>query len=118
MLWRTSFRRLISVLLLVAIALALAAPAATRAQDKPKGEITVWGWKAALTDTLQKSGVLADFQAAYPDIKVNIVEYSPADVYQKLPLALSSGDGGPDVALVENSHLAQLVDLGGLMDLT
>jgi lactose/L-arabinose transport system substrate-binding protein len=116
MFWRSSIKRLICIIILGVIAISLAVPAT--AQDKPKGEITLWGWKAAVTDTLQKSGILTDFQAEYPDIKVNIVEYSPADVYQKLPLALSAGEGGPDVALVENSHLAQFIDLGGLMDLT
>src|SRR5581483_3289893 len=53
-----------------------------------------------------------------PGIQVDIVEYAPADVYQKLPLALSAGSAGPDVSLVENSHLAQIVALGGLADLT
>jgi lactose/L-arabinose transport system substrate-binding protein len=92
------------------------APEATPV-PKPTGKITVWGWKAAM-DVIRNSGVLADFQKEYPDIEVEIVEYAPADVYQKLPLALSAGTGAPDVSLVENSHLAQLVDLGGLADLT
>lgn len=87
------------------------------AVPKPTGKITVWGWKATM-DVIRNSGVLTDFQAEYPDIKVEIVEYSPTDVYQKLPLALSAGAGAPDVSLVENSHLAQFVNLGGLTDLT
>src|SRR5581483_7880757 len=91
-------------------------PEATSA-PKPTGKITVWGWKAAM-DVIRNSGVLADFQKEYPGIQVDIVEYAPADVYQKLPLALSAGSGGPDVSLVENSHLAQIVALGGLADLT
>jgi lactose/L-arabinose transport system substrate-binding protein len=87
------------------------------AAPKPTGKITVWGWKAAM-DVIRNSGVLDDFKKDYPDIEVEIVEYSPGDVYQKLPLALSAGTGAPDVSLVENSHLAQFVDLGGLADLT
>ena len=30
-----------------------------------------------------------------PDVEVEVVEYAPADVYQKLPLALQAGTGAP-----------------------
>ncbi len=85
---------------------------------KPSGKITVWGWTAALRDTLEASGVLDDFKAAFPDIEVEIVYYAPSDVYTNLPLALTAGTGAPDVCLVENSHLAEYVHMGGLLDLT
>lgn len=85
---------------------------------KPTGKITLWGWTAAIRDTLEASGVLADFQAEYPDIEVEVVYYAPSDVYTNLPLALTAGEGAPDVSLVENSHLAQYVHMGGLLDLT
>jgi lactose/L-arabinose transport system substrate-binding protein len=87
----------------------------------PSGTIIVWGWEAALNNTLEASGVLADFQAAYPDIEVEFLIMSPNDVYTNLPLALTAGEDLPDVVLVENSHLAQFVHMGGgvgLMDLT
>ena len=95
-------------------------PAATEAPvdaAKPSGKVTLWMWKAA-HDTLVNSGVLDEFKKEYPDIEVEIVEYAPADVYQKLPLALQAGTGAPDISLVENSHLAQIVALGGLTDMT
>src|SRR5215208_417909 len=63
-----------------------ATEAATEAAAKPSGTVTLWMWKAA-HDTLINSGVLDEFAKEYPDIKVEIVEYAPADVYQKLPLA-------------------------------
>jgi lactose/L-arabinose transport system substrate-binding protein len=94
---------------------------AAPAPPKPEGGIVVWGWQAALGDTLEASGVLADFQAAYPDVEVEFLIMDPDDVYTNLPLALTAGEGLPDVALVENSHLAQFVHMGGgvgLMDLT
>lgn len=87
-------------------------------KPKPTGKITLWGWTAAIRDTLEASGVLEDFKAEYPDIEVEIVYYSPPDVYTNLPLALTAGEGAPDVCLVENSHLAEYVHLGGLLDLT
>ena len=33
-------------------------------------------------------------------------------------LALQAGTGAPDISFVENSHLAQIVALGGLTDMT
>lgn len=89
--------------------------------DNPSGHILVWGWGAALTDTLEASGVLADFEAAYPDIEVEFLIMDPADLYTNLPLAITAGQDLPDVALVENSHLSQFVHMGGgtaLLDVT
>src|SRR5215211_2574248 len=94
-----------------------ATEAATEAAAKPSGKITIWMWKAA-HDTLTNSGVLDAFAKEYPDVQVEVVEYAPTDVYQKLPLALQAGTGAPDISLVENSHLAQIVSLGGLTDMT
>src|SRR5689334_14854597 len=96
------------------------APVATEAPTqaaKLSGKVTIWMWKAA-HDVLTKSGVLDAFAKEYPDVQVEVVEYAPADVYQKLPLALQAGTGAPDISLVENSHLAQIVALGGLTDMT
>ena len=69
-------------------------------------------------DPIRNSGLLDDFKAEYPDVEVNFVDYATADLYQQLQLAISSGVGAPDVALVESSHLAQFVDFGGLADIT
>jgi ABC-type glycerol-3-phosphate transport system substrate-binding protein len=96
------------------------APAATEAPTEASqlsGKVTIWMWKAA-HDALTNSGVLDEFKKVQPGVEVEIVEYNPADVYQKLPLALQAGTGAPDISLVENSHLAQIVALGGLTDMT
>lgn len=95
--------------------------AAEEPAEKPSGHIVVWGWQSALVDTIEASGVLADFKAEYPDIEVEFVITDPGDVYTNLPLAITAGQGLPDVALVENSHLAQIVYMGGgagLLDLS
>ncbi len=91
-------------------------PKATDA-PKPKGKITAWMWKAT-NDSIVNPGVVKDFNAEYPDIQVEWVIYNPQDVYQKLPLAIQAGTGAPDVAYVENSHIANYVKLGGFTDLT
>jgi ABC-type glycerol-3-phosphate transport system substrate-binding protein len=82
---------------------------------KPTGKITVWGWSY---DSFEKPGLMADFKAKYPDIEVEIVTYKAGDNYQNLQLAISAGQGAPDVVQIENSHLAQFVELGGLADIT
>ena len=85
---------------------------------KPSGNLVIWCWKSAWDDTIVISGALEKFQALYPDVKIEKVEYRPPDLYQKLPLALQAGTGAPDIACVESSRLAQFVALGGLTDLT
>ncbi|MCI0398797.1 MAG: sugar ABC transporter substrate-binding protein [Chloroflexi bacterium] len=85
---------------------------------KPEGNIVLWGWTAAIRDTLEAAGIVEDFNAEFPDVSVEITYYAPQDVYTNLPLALTAGEGAPDVALVENSHVAEYVHLGGLLDLT
>src|SRR5919198_1076490 len=80
-----------------------------------KGQLTVWGWDAAIKSL---KVVDAGFQQAYPNISVKYVAKPPEDTYRNIQLALSAGSGAPDVSVIEDSHLAQFVKLGGLADLT
>jgi ABC-type glycerol-3-phosphate transport system substrate-binding protein len=96
---------------------ATSAPASS-APATISGKLTVWCWKSAWTDAIVKSGALDAFQAQYPDVQIEYVELAAPDIYQTLPLALQAGTGAPDFACVETSHLAQMVALGGLADLT
>jgi len=82
---------------------------------KPSGKITLWGWSY---DAMQSTGLVDDFQKAYPDIQLDFVKYGAGDTYQNLQLAISAGTGAPDVVQIENSHLAQFVGLDGLLDIT
>jgi lactose/L-arabinose transport system substrate-binding protein len=116
-------RKLIVFLLMTAVffvpLMSLNAQEATLAPDTSlSGKITIWGWTSAIRDTLEASGVLAAFKAAYPNVEVDITYYKPDEVYTNLPLALTAGQGACDVCLVESSHLANYVHLGGLLDLT
>ncbi len=108
----------LTALLIVALGLPAVALSPVQATDTLSGKIVVWGWKSAMTDTLVASGVLDDFRAEYPAVEVEIQEYAPQDVYVNFPLALTAGETDPDVVYIESSHLAQIVALGGLMDLT
>ncbi|MFQ5834485.1 MAG: ABC transporter substrate-binding protein [bacterium] len=77
--------------------------------------LTVWWW-----DYWQKgmNAAIEEFGELYPEIKIDQVIMGPADVYENLLLALSAGEGAPDIVGLENSHLAQFVALGGLYDIT
>jgi ABC-type glycerol-3-phosphate transport system substrate-binding protein len=78
------------------------------------GDLVIWGWESA-AQSLQT--VEADFTAAYPNINVEYVIADPATTYQNLQLAISGG-GTPDISVIEDSHLAQFVELGALADIT
>jgi len=80
-----------------------------------KGSLTIWGWKDSL-DALKLQD--ADFTAAYPGISYQYVARPPADTYRNIELAITAGSGGPDVALIEDSHLTAYVQLGAMADLT
>jgi len=85
------------------------------AVDAKKTTLTVWCWEYQ-----QKciNSVLDGFHKLYPDIDIEYKIMGPADLYDNLLLALSAGEGAPDVSGCENSHLAQFVALGGLYDIT
>ncbi len=108
---------------LVAAGLALTvtacgAPAASTTASAPASasgpvEITVWAWEPTLKD------VVTAFQAANPDIKVNLQNVGGAgDTYTKLDNALAAGSGAPDVAQVEYYAIGQYAIPGKLADLT
>jgi lactose/L-arabinose transport system substrate-binding protein len=116
--------RLLPVAALVLVALAAAAaggaarlgggaPAAnTRGQDS---KLEIWCWSGAV-DALK--AVDAGFSRAHPDIEVKYTQLAPADLYQKLQLAVAAGSGFPDISCIEDSHLYQIVKLGPLADIT
>ncbi|GLX10136.1 sugar ABC transporter substrate-binding protein [Microbispora sp. NBRC 16548] len=79
------------------------------------GSITVWAWEPTLKQ------VVADFQAKYPKVKVNLVNAGTGnDQYTALQNAIKAGSGVPDVAQVEYYALPQfalaksVADLGAL----
>jgi ABC-type glycerol-3-phosphate transport system substrate-binding protein len=111
------FKKMFFILVLSALVLPLVVVNPVLGQDKPTGEITVWAWKP-VWDGITAAKLLDGFATAFPDIKVNQVVYGTGDVYQKLQVAMSAGTGAPDVVLIEDSHIGQFVDLGGLSDMT
>lgn len=67
-----------------------------------KAELTVWGWGAGLKG-LQAN--LAGFNQAYPNIKVNLTEIEPPQLYKRLEAGLLAGGAGlPDLVQVETER--------------
>lgn len=67
-------------------------------------------------DTMQSMVDL--FNSEHPDIQVNHSPMAQADLYEKLPLAVQTGSGVPDVIICHISHIAQLTDDGFLTDVS
>jgi multiple sugar transport system substrate-binding protein len=68
------------------------------------GTITLWAWEPTLKQ------VVADFQAKYPKVKVDLVNAGTGnDQYTALQNAIKAGSGVPDVAQVEYYALPQFV---------
>jgi ABC-type glycerol-3-phosphate transport system substrate-binding protein len=93
----------------------VASPVSITPNPDIQGSLAIWGWDAAIA-SLQL--VDETFSQAFPNIQIEYVPRPPADTYQQLQLAASAGSGGPDVAIIEDSHLAQFAQLGVLADMT
>jgi lactose/L-arabinose transport system substrate-binding protein len=109
-------------LVLVVLAAASAAGAARFGSGAPSStargqdtKLEIWCWSGAI-DALK--AVDAGFKRKYPDIDIKYVQLAPADLYQKVQLAVAAGGGYPDVSCIEDSHLYQVVKLGPLADIT
>jgi len=104
-------------LLVILASLAACAPAAAPSSGAAGSEpttITVWGWPAA--DVAFES-FTADFEAKYPDIKLDVQMMPTADEHTKLLAALAAGTGAPDVAMIEINNIDKFVAKGGLVNL-
>lgn len=89
------------VLLLCSVALA------TDIYPEYTGEpttITMWAW------TSNEDYSIAEFEKAYPDIKVDWENFGVH--YDKAQTALAAGSGLPDVLMVEYTYASQYMDLG------
>lgn len=86
-------------------------------QDKKgdKTKIVVWIWEDA-KDVLDLN--MPAFKEKYPEIEVDLHVLAQADVYQNFLIAASTNDALPDVINLENLRLAQMVETGGLLDIT
>jgi len=85
------------------------------AQDA-SGEITIMMQEA--NQSVFEETTLEGFLEEYPEIEIEWVNYPPDEVANQVALSIMGGTGAPDLAVTENRSIAQLVELGGLLDLT
>jgi lactose/L-arabinose transport system substrate-binding protein len=83
---------------------------------KPSGKLVIWVQQA--NQDVWQSTVLPAFQAEYPDVEIEFVNYAPDEVANQVGLAIQGGTGVPDLAVTEYRSITALVELGGLLDLT
>jgi lactose/L-arabinose transport system substrate-binding protein len=84
--------------------------------DQPSGNLTLMIQDA--NQTVFEETTLDGFLAEYPDVEIEWANYPPDEVANQVALAIMGGTGAPDLAVTENRSITQLVELGGLMDLT
>ena len=64
-----------TLLIMVLLSLLIGTASINLAQDEPvSGTITIWGWTAAIRDTIEAAGVIDAFLAEYPDVEIEIIE--------------------------------------------
>ena len=100
--------------LLVVVVLSTSASVHAQAQEL-SGTLEIWGWQAPL-EALQIAD--AEFKELYPNVTLEYAARDAAETYQQIQLAVTAGSGVPDVAVIEDSNLAQFAQLGVLADIT
>ena len=71
----------------------------------PSGEVVVWGW--------DETEILKDeLEAIYPDMTINYVTISQADLPQKIQTTLASGAQMPDIIQLEATTRGKMYSLG------
>ncbi|RED53159.1 ABC transporter substrate-binding protein [Cohnella lupini] len=76
------------------------------------GTVKVWDWDEAF-----QTGMIAEFNKKYPNIKVEVTVVNPNDYLQKLQSGIASGSDVPDVILGESAYRGKLFDLDVLDNL-
>ncbi len=82
---------------------------------KPGGTIQVWAWES-FYDNLKGAGILDDFSKDFPELRVEWTILGQKEIADRLPDL--NDTGLPDVALIDNSFLPDVVAGGIAADLT
>lgn len=83
------------------------------AQEKKTVEYWCWTEHCAVAQALE-----SEFESQNPEQDLIITEFGPWDLHDKLLIALSSGTGAPDVALLVQRRFRQYAESGRILDLT
>ncbi|MFM9277774.1 ABC transporter substrate-binding protein [Paenibacillus jiagnxiensis] len=98
--------------MLVCLAIVLAGCQPQAMADHADNEITVWSFTDEAGYAIEK------FEQKYPDIKVNFVNI-PGNFYiTKLKSALQTRSKAPDVFMIENANIREMIDVPYLQNLS
>jgi ABC-type glycerol-3-phosphate transport system substrate-binding protein len=97
-----------------ATALATSSLKIPSAQAAPT-KITYWAWSEHVRGA---KAVYPKFQQKHPDIEVDIINLNPQEIQDKMLIALTTGVGAPDVALIIEKRFPTYPQTGGLLDVT
>ncbi|GAA2249332.1 extracellular solute-binding protein [Herbiconiux moechotypicola] len=109
-------RRLAATAALVAasaLTLAGCASPGTPAETPTDNSLEVWLFSSSMPAVIEDQ-----FQAAYPDYDVEVVEIPIGDMTQRLVVALQGGEGLPDVVQLPLRESGGLLSTGQFLDLT
>ncbi|MFB5267409.1 ABC transporter substrate-binding protein [Paenibacillus enshidis] len=100
------------LVLLLGIAVVLSGCQLQAMADEADNEITVWSFTDEAGYAIEK------FEQKYPDIKVNFVNI-PGNFYiTKLKSALQTRSKAPDVFMIENANIREMIDVPYLQNLS
>ncbi|WP_274649235.1 ABC transporter substrate-binding protein [Paenibacillus humicola] len=100
------------MLSLLAVIIVLAGCTQVGAKADTRREITVWSFTDEAKYAIQK------FEQKYPDIKVNFVNIPGTFYITKLKSALQTASKAPDVFMIENGNIREMIDVPYLENLS
>lgn len=105
-------RKYISVIAILTAAMMLSGCRATGVTHSKQEEITIWSFTDEAGYAIEK------FEEKYPDIKVNFVNIPGTFYITKLKSALQTASKAPDVFMIENANIRELIDVPYLENLS
>ncbi|GIP44723.1 sugar-binding protein [Paenibacillus sp. J45TS6] len=105
-------RKYISVIAILTAAMMLSGCRATGTTHSKQEEITIWSFTDEAGYAIEK------FEEKYPDIKVNFVNIPGSFYITKLKSALQTASKAPDVFMIENANIRELIDVPYLENLS
>nr|MBN2277949.1 extracellular solute-binding protein [candidate division Zixibacteria bacterium] len=106
------------ILLAVIVILAVMISFGCTGKNKTSDKVTLDWWQfwtdPAIRPTIEK--MVADYETAHPDVKINITDLTWADGHEKIVIAFSSGSA-PDIVELGSDWVAEFSSAGKLADL-
>lgn len=105
-------RKYVSIIAILTAAMMLSGCRATGTTHSKQEEITIWSFTDEAGYAIEK------FEEKYPDIKVNFVNIPGSFYITKLKSALQTASKAPDVFMIENANIRELIDVPYLENLS